>query len=111
VDQLCGVGSSRIDGVSRLYVLDLTSGGAKWRVGQYATMDGAKITGITLSTQGEKRRIVVTYDKLREKVSLDGAEGAYNLEELNSFVFDAINSSEWQGLRDGQNVIQYWLKR
>jgi hypothetical protein len=109
--QLCDSRASRIDGTARLYVLDLMSGGAKWRAGQYATMNGAKITGITLSTQGKRQRIVITYDKLREKVNLDGAEGAARLDDLNAFVLPLLSPGGGTNLSDGQNVIQYWLKR
>jgi hypothetical protein len=73
-------------------------------------MEGAKITGITLSVQGDRKRVVVTYDKLREgPVELKGAEGAYHVADLNSIIFDAYGSGG-ANLSNAQNVIQYWLR-
>jgi Tfp pilus tip-associated adhesin PilY1 len=113
-DQICEAGS-RISGDSRLYVMDVASGRAKWPSGKFALLNGAKITSITLSTRGKKRRIVVTYDKLTDADfddgSLAGAQGAQHVKEMSSFFFDEFGGGSGVNLENNQNVIQYWLQK
>jgi Tfp pilus tip-associated adhesin PilY1 len=115
--QLCETkGGTRIDGESRVYVLDIESGGPIWATEEdkkYIRLEHAKITGITLSAQGKKSYVFLTYDKMSGgdvPLDLSGFKGkSIHLEEANSIVFPKIGGGV-KNLKEGQNVVQYWLK-
>ncbi|MDR1916925.1 MAG: hypothetical protein LBQ58_10165 [Synergistaceae bacterium] len=106
--EICAAGT-RMYGDSRLYAVNVRTGGQYWPGGKYAVLSGAKITGLALSRMGKKQRLVVTYDKLSDKDVSFSAPDATHMEDLNSFVLDAPPGGGVGNLRDNQNVIQYWL--
>jgi Tfp pilus tip-associated adhesin PilY1 len=110
LESMCSFGV-RATGTSRLFVLDVTSGRGRWSSGdKFATLEGAKITGISVSEYGKKKRIVVTYDNLSGgEVNLAGAENdTQHVIPMSSFIFEAIGGGGIN-LDKGQNVVQYWV--
>jgi hypothetical protein len=110
--------SARISGNSRLYVVDISNGRPYWNgKGKYVTLDNAKITGITLSTQGRSMSvkkddvILITYDKLTDDAVNMDAPDARPLEDLSAFMIYSPQSNGGVNLEDNRNVIQYWIQK
>ncbi|MDR1471477.1 MAG: pilus assembly protein [Synergistaceae bacterium] len=105
---------TRVTGDARLYAVDVTSGAPYWRdCGKYARMDGARITGLTFSTIGRKKRIVMTYDKMSEDDAEVGLEapGSEFLKSMGVFVLEPPDTGSPININETQNVIQYWLRK
>jgi hypothetical protein len=104
--------SARTVGDARLYAIDVNTGGAYWSEHKYTELNGAKITGLTLSSQGSRHRIVITYDKLQnDPLGFSHAVGEQHFEEMNSFVIDAAAGGGIPPLDPGQNIMDYWIKK
>jgi hypothetical protein len=114
---ICGL-VREINGDSRLYALDLTTGSASFWSGdrgraKYATLPGVKITGLTHSNSGKNSSIFVTLDNLSGRFDATSAKQK-NLIEVNGAgdTAEVINLPKPPAkpvLNEGASVIDYWL--
>jgi hypothetical protein len=110
-DMLCEI-SPRTYGETRLYAVYVNSGAPYWGavVGRFSSIEGIKITGLSSSTQGGKKRIVATYDNLTGKApNIDKRLDAKNINELSTFIFDAPTQGE-VNMKPGEDILYYWMK-
>ncbi|MDR3332584.1 MAG: hypothetical protein LBT08_08140 [Synergistaceae bacterium] len=108
-------GSRRIGGQSRLYALDLTSGGGDtWDGGKkYIEIDGVKITGLTQIAKNGGNTLLATYDELTTENGADDLDDSH-VKHITADGFEALAISPRVptnkiALRPGQTIINYWL--
>lgn len=109
-----------INGDSRLYALDVTSGAANfWSGGdksgkaKYITLDGVRITGITEVKNGNRNSLLVSLDNLSGNFdpkgvgqkNVKGIDGSPNMVEVTGLPASAGGSSK---VTSGDSVILYW---
>ncbi|MDR3255384.1 MAG: hypothetical protein LBT31_07430 [Synergistaceae bacterium] len=107
-----------INGDSRIYALDVTTGGANlWLSGKsgkskYVTMEGVKISGLTQAKNKKKNSLLVKFDDLSGafkvgalgRKNISGVVGMENMVEITD-----IPEPSGDSLKDGMSVIDYWL--
>ncbi|MDR3255385.1 MAG: hypothetical protein LBT31_07435 [Synergistaceae bacterium] len=117
---ICGL-VREVNGESRLYALDVTTGGANfWGSGvsagssaKYIALAGVKITGLTLSKHGKKNSLFLTLDNLSGNFDakrigekkLIGVSGAGDMAEIINLPGIPLIPP----FGNGKSVIDYWL--
>jgi hypothetical protein len=108
---LCDAGT--MTGYSRLYAIDLKTGGARlWSDGaKYISLESVKITGLTLSARGRRKNLLVTYsdlpggDETKKNISEKIVEKITAMNVISVTLGDVNNAS----MPPESTVILYWL--
>jgi hypothetical protein len=118
---LCGASSGIVGGKSRLYALNMFDGsGKRWAGGKYIEIDGAKIIGLTHSTEGGRENLVITLDirdkkKFAESVQLlsnnEGVKkgGGTSGDELESILTVDTPKTTTINTKNGETLLNYWI--
>lgn len=108
-------GERNMDGIARLYVLDVTSGAAaRWSTStpKAQVFNGIKITGLTLSTQGGRRSVMATFDVLNDtgKEAFDDKKDILPIKGMNNADMP-LEMLPGASMKSAESVINYWLEK
>jgi hypothetical protein len=120
-DALCTQSKSSIEGYSRLYALDISNGSANMWSGsgkkvKYLTMQGVKITGLTISRRPGGKVLFINTSKLDSWTEpvIDYSGNLQKVEGGGSnpkYMRKLPSQPRGVQLKSGETVLAYWLEK